>query len=235
MYKNQHKSKTCIIIHRLLRCWVLNLIRRVRVKTGNDRTGRGQQMDKRVMKTRRSIHEAMTRLLAVKPIEEITVTELAEAAEINRKTFYNYYGSVYMVAEEMEDEIVARFEETLRGIDFETLLMDPQSTFNTLAKIITSDLDFYGNMLTNRNQISFLQKIITTLKQRIRTIYDSQITADDELVDYILDYIVAGLVSVYQRWFMSDGKMDIEVLSKYISMLAVYGIKPVLEAAEQDR
>jgi hypothetical protein len=29
--------------------------------------------------------------------------------------------------------------------------------------------------------------------------------------------------------------MDIEVLSKYISMLAVYGIKPVLEAAEQDR
>ena len=187
------------------------------------------------MKTRRSIHEAMTRLLAVKPIEEITVTELAEAAEINRKTFYNYYGSVYMVAEEMEDEIVARFEETLRGIDFETLLMDPQSTFNTLAKIITSDLDFYGNMLTNRNQISFLQKIITTLKQRIRTIYDSQITADDELVDYILDYIVAGLVSVYQRWFMSDGKMDIEVLYKYRSMLAVYGIKPVLEAAEQDR
>ena len=124
-------------------------------------------MDKRVMKTRRSIHEAMTRLLAVKPIEEITVTELAEAAEINRKTFYNYYGSVYMVAEEMEDEIVARFEETLRGIDFETLLMDPQSTFNTLAKIITSDLDFYGNMLTNRNQISFLQKIIRTMNWSI--------------------------------------------------------------------
>ena len=161
-------------------------------------------MDKRVMKTRRSIHEAMTRLLAVKPIEEITVTELAEAAEINRKTFYNYYGSVYM-------------------------------TFNTLAKIITSDLDFYGNMLTNRNQISFLQKIISSLKQRIRMIYDSQITADDELVDYILDYIVAGLVSVYQRWFMSDGKMDIEVLSKYISMLAVYGIKPVLETAAKEK
>ena len=187
-------------------------------------------MDKRVMKTRRSIHEAMTRLLAVKPIEEITVTELAEAAEINRKTFYNYYGSVYMV-----DEIVERFEETHRRIDFETLLMDQQSTFNTLAKIITSDLDFYGNMLTNRNQISFLQKIISSLKQRIRMIYDSQITADDELVDYILDYIVAGLVSVYQRWFMSDGKMDIEVLSKYISMLAVYGIKPVLETAAKEK
>ena len=69
-----------------------------------------RKMDKRVMKTRRAIHEAMTKLLTVKPIEEITVTELAEKAEINRKTFYNYYNSVYMVAEEMEDEIVARFD-----------------------------------------------------------------------------------------------------------------------------
>ena len=93
----------------------------------------------------------MTDLLAVKPIEEITVTELAEAAEINRKTFYNYYSSVYMVAEEMEDEIIAQFEETLRGIDFDTLLKDPQTTFNTLARLITSDLDFYGTILTNRN------------------------------------------------------------------------------------
>lgn len=72
-------------------------------------------MDKRVMKTRRAIHSAMTRLLAEKPIEEITVTELSEKAEINRKTFYSYYSNVYMVAEEMEDEIVERFEETLRG------------------------------------------------------------------------------------------------------------------------
>jgi AcrR family transcriptional regulator len=192
-------------------------------------------MDKRVMKTRRSIHEAMTRLLAVKPIEEITVTELAEAAEINRKTFYNYYGSVYMVAEEMEDEIVARFEETLRGIDFETLLMDPQSTFNTLAKIITSDLDFYGNMLTNRNQISFLQKIISSLKERVMTLYAAQIPMDSKLVEYMLEYIVAGMVSVYQRWFESGMKEDIEALSSRVCTLAVYGIAALLEDAQTDR
>ena len=134
-------------------------------------------MDKRVIKTKRAIHEAMTKLINEKPIEEITVTELADAAEINRKTLYNYYGSVYMVAEEMEDEIIARFEETLRKIDFDTLLMNPQTTFITLAKLITSDLDFYGNILTNRNQLFFLQKIIASLKQRIMTLYADGICA----------------------------------------------------------
>ena len=185
-------------------------------------------MDKRVMKTRKAIHSAMTMLLAKKPIEEITVTELAEAAEINRKTFYNYYSSVYMVAEEMEDEIVERFEETLRKIDFDALLKDPVTTFNTLARLITSDLDFYENILTNRNQISFLQKIITSLKQRIRLLYFNPHSPDSELEDYMLEYIVSGLVSVYQKWFTSGRKTDIEALSRYISMLAVCGIKEVL-------
>ena len=192
-------------------------------------------MDKRIVKTKRAIHAAMTKLLASKPIEEITVTELAEAAEINRKTFYNYYSSVNMVAEEMEDEIVARFEETLRRLDFDTLLKDPQTTFNTLARLITSDLDFYGSILTNRNQNSFLQKIISSLKERVMTLYASQISADIELVEYMLDYIVAGMVSVYQRWFESGMKEDIEALSSRVCTLAVYGIAALLEDAQTDR
>ena len=191
-------------------------------------------MDKRVVKTKRAIHAAMTKLLAGKPIEEITVTELAEAAEINRKTFYNYYSSVNMVAEEMEDEIVARFEETLRRLDFDTLLKDPQTTFNTLARLITSDLDFYGSILTNRNQNSFLQKIISSLKERVMTLYAAQIPADIELVEHVLDYIVAGMVSVYQRWFASGMKADIEVLSGKICTLAVYGIAALLDDTQTD-
>ena len=192
-------------------------------------------MDKRIMKTKRAIHAAMTKLLAGKPIEEITVTELAEAAEINRKTFYNYYSSVNMVAEEMEDEIVARFDETLRRLDFDTLLKDPQTTFNTLARLITSDLDFYRSILTNRNQNSFLQKIISSLKERVMTLYAAQIPMDSKLVEYMLEYIVAGMVSVYQRWFESGMKEDIEALSSTVCTLAVYGIAALLEDAQTDR
>ena len=192
-------------------------------------------MDKRVMKTKRASHSAMTRLLSVKPIEEITVTELSNAAEINRKTFYSYYNSVYMVAEEMEDEIVERFEDTLRKIDFETLLQDPQTTFNTLARIIASDLDFYETILTNRNQVYFLQKIITSLKERIMALYFDRNSKDFELQEYMLEYIISGLVSVYQKWFKSGRKTDMEELSKYISMLAVNGVKSILTAPDEEK
>ena len=192
-------------------------------------------MDKRVRKTKRAIHSAMTRLLSVKPIEEITVTELSNAAEINRKTFYSYYNSVYMVAEEMEDEIVERFEDTLRKIDFDTLLQDPQTTINTLARIIASDLDFYETILTNRNQVYFLQKIITSFKERIMALYFDRNSKDFELQEYMLEYIISGLVSVYQKWFKSGRKTDMEELSKYISMLAVNGVKSILTAPDEEK
>jgi hypothetical protein len=37
-------------------------------------------------------------------------------------------------------------------------------------------------------------------------------------------------VSVFQKWFANGRKTDIEVLSRYISMLAVCGIREVLES-----
>lgn len=53
--------------------------------------------------------------------------------------------------------------------------------------------------------------------------------------EYLLEYIISGLVSVYQKWFTEGRKTDMEALSKYMSMLAVYGIKSVLEAPEEER
>ena len=50
-----------------------------------------KKVDIRIIKTRKFIREAVLRLLSQKKIEEISITELAEEAQINRKTFYNYY------------------------------------------------------------------------------------------------------------------------------------------------
>lgn len=41
-----------------------------------------------------------------KPIEKITVTELAKLAEINKATFYLHYSDIYSLADEMEDEVI---------------------------------------------------------------------------------------------------------------------------------
>ena len=44
------------------------------------------KQDRRVMKTKKAIRSAFARLLAEKDIDRITVKDIAEAADVNRKT-----------------------------------------------------------------------------------------------------------------------------------------------------
>ena len=48
-------------------------------------------MDKRIMKTRKGLKDALLCLLEEHPFEEITVTEICEHARTGRLTFYKYY------------------------------------------------------------------------------------------------------------------------------------------------
>lgn len=47
--------------------------------------------DARILRTRLALHEAIISLASHKPVGEITVSELAEQAGINRVTFYKHY------------------------------------------------------------------------------------------------------------------------------------------------
>ena len=48
-------------------------------------------MDKRIMKTRKGLKDALLCLLEEHSFEEITVTEICEHARTGRLTFYKYY------------------------------------------------------------------------------------------------------------------------------------------------
>lgn len=49
--------------------------------------------NQRILLTRRLLQEGLLRLLEVKELEKISVTELCREAGINRATFYNHYDS----------------------------------------------------------------------------------------------------------------------------------------------
>lgn len=64
-------------------------------------------MDLRIKKTKRAIRNAFYELIKEKPLEKITVREIAERAEINKTTFYAHYETVYDLVDQLEQEAVA--------------------------------------------------------------------------------------------------------------------------------
>ena len=47
--------------------------------------------DRRIIKTRRALHEAMIRLLKTTKLENMTVTMLCNASNVSRSSFYDHY------------------------------------------------------------------------------------------------------------------------------------------------
>ena len=56
-------------------------------------------MDLREKKTKRNIRNAFIELRAKKPLERISIKELAELAEISKATFYLHYKDIYDLSE----------------------------------------------------------------------------------------------------------------------------------------
>ena len=74
--------------------------------------------DKRIIKTKKAIYQALKELYLENDFEDISITQLTEKANIGRKTFYLHYSSI----DDIVDEISTTYDivpslATLHGID----------------------------------------------------------------------------------------------------------------------
>ena len=76
------------------------------ILTGNE--------DLRVVKTISGIKRAFEELICEKNYEKITVKELCDRAQINKKTFYHYYETLDVLLTELQSELSASYMERIR-------------------------------------------------------------------------------------------------------------------------
>ena len=61
------------------------------------------------------LKNALMKLLEEKPLEKITIYELCAEAQLNRVTFYKYYGSQFELLTDIENDYFRKLEEILTG------------------------------------------------------------------------------------------------------------------------
>lgn len=187
-------------------------------------------IDRRVLKTKKAIRIAFARLLSEKDINSITVSDIAALADINRKTFYNYYAGIYQVVDEIENDIAAAFGSVLGELNFREELENPYLLFEKLTAIINTDMDFYSHFFRTNHNNNMLNKIVRLLKEKTLPAMIEQTHTDEHTVDTALTYMLYGMLAVYQSWFNSDRRQSIEELSEQISILCFSGWNGLLKA-----
>lgn len=185
-------------------------------------------VDRRVLKTKRAIRNAFAKLMTEKDINDITIIELAETADINRKTFYNYYSGVYQVVEDIERDILASYMELLGGVEFKEYMEAPFELFDRFSQLINMDPEFFGYLLSMNGNINLITRIMNLIKEKTCEVMVAQLSLEQYKADIMIDFVLSGMLSVYQHWLASDQTTPLEEISKLISTMSFSGINGVL-------
>lgn len=189
--------------------------------------------DRRVIKTKKAIRLAFAKLLSEKDINDITVSDISKLADINRKTFYNYYSGIYKIIDEIENDIVTSFGSVVGEINFREAIDDPYSIFEKLTSIINTDMDFYEHFFSFNSNTSIITKIVKLLKDKTKSAMMAQTNTDEQTAEIALTYMLYGMIAVFQSWLHSDRRQSIEEISALISVMCFNGLSGILGSNTQ--
>ena len=191
-----------------------------------------KKLDRRQIRTKRRIREALMTLALEKPAEKITIKELAELADIDRKTFYLHYGSIGEVLSEMQQELLGKLENVISGYDLFQPDFDALALFREINGIILESSDFYRRMLIMDRYSFFFDKLKETLKACLLDKYAWQLenaSISQIKLDLYLEYVSTGIMAVYVHW-LKHPEYDLDQVAQAASEIAYGGGRMVLES-----
>lgn len=188
-----------------------------------------RRQDRRVVRTRNAIREAVLGLSQELDLEKITVAAVARRADIDRKTFYLHYGSVDDVVDELMREEADRVVGFLRdGELFKEGTVDAAELFERLSIIVAQSAPRVERIAPHLSADDVLKRVEAPLT-------DSLIKADNlglpdmgPYMSYCVSFFIAGLLAMYRRWLSEDSDLPLENLSAIAGVAALVGLDGIL-------
>lgn len=188
--------------------------------------------DRRVLRTKRVIRDALTALMEEKGFDGITVKDLTERADINRGTFYIHYRDKYDLLEQSEAEIIGAIE-SMAAEGFQNAVqgkwinnngaIDPSPFVRKLFVYLQENAPFMRVILGAGGDPSFQKRLREVIRQRALPILTS--SGGEVLVpaDYLTAYVSSAHLGVIQNWL--DNGMDLppEQMADILSKLTLLG------------
>lgn len=155
-----------------------------------------KKIDKRVQKTKHAIYIAFVELLNEKDVNQITITDIAKKANINRKTFYNYYLDINEVMEEIQNLVVGAFIKNIGTVEFTNMADFLTEIFAKFTETVSHDLEFYNLLFKTNNRSYFIVKIVDILREYVQKHLEETEQLDLRRFKVAVDLYIPGIISV---------------------------------------
>ena len=174
--------------------------------------------------TRQRFIDVFCMLYAEKPLEKITVKEIAEAAGYNRVTFYEYFKDAYDILDTLETEFFEFIDSTItRNIRSGNMLENFSSVFE---EIFREKKTIASLLFTGSCSGATIQHCKDRLMPEFLLSFD--VETDDLYGRYLLEFYLSGVISVMCHWVTAEERLPVEELGRMIKNILQGGILPQL-------
>ncbi len=161
-----------------------------------------QKTNRKALKTRRLIRNALAELLAKKELKDITVQEIADIADISRTTFYNYYYDVYDIYEQLEQTVLIELGEMITE-------HGPKTTFDVYSvvfKYIKENPEVFKMIFSPNGIHSLYVKLQKMVEGLNRTLWSESfdVEMNDKRLLCSIRYHSNGTLAIVADWVLND-------------------------------
>jgi AcrR family transcriptional regulator len=139
-------------------------------------------------------------LLKEKNINQISVRELSELADINRATFYLHYKTPYDFLAQLEDEIFSIIFNAYTKHD----IMDQYDFLLLIYKCISSNYELLVVLLNPNTGSTFWDRLSNSIKSQYNFLWSSHLkNLTNRELEYYGTFIIDGYISVIKFWLLN--------------------------------
>ena len=186
-----------------------------------------KKVDRRIIKTKKSIRRAFADMLRVKEFDCITVKDIADAADISRKTFYTYYQGVWAIKSEIEEEIIDLLDKDLKSADVINGCNNPQLLFVRLNSIFGGYSDFFDAVIANSDNMHLIRSMANVIEEKFQSTIKNkarELNIEERKLNLIIKYTITGIFYIYKDWYINGKKEPIENVCEDLGTLIYDGI-----------
>jgi AcrR family transcriptional regulator len=162
--------------------------------------------DRRTAKTQKALKKALVELIQKRDINNITVTDLSESADIGRGTFYLHYQNPYDLLANFENDIINDLETIQRTYE-NNMPADLSLCIEKILDYMVENKIIIKILLDPQKNYSFLNKLEEFFINKLEESFISKtlpITADWEYFRYHASFIIMGVIGIVQEWIKND-------------------------------
>ncbi len=169
-------------------------------------------MDRRTKLTKTLLSNALIEMLKEQDIHKISIRELCDRADVNRSTFYKYYGSQYDLLDDIENRFAEKIIETLREKAAEK---DYLEAIKNILLILHENIEMSRLLYVNKPNINLFAKIISSVDAE-RYVYADIHDIPEHLKPQVYDFYKTGAYRIIRTWLINEDRTNIDEVASLI-------------------